>query len=170
MVCIWYLWYARNVKYHEGGNTSAMELVTFVRVHYQEFEEANKRHHPLPSNGDECWNPPPPSSVKVNFDASFAQNLESGWSGVIIWNNGGQVMGASRRVIRRVTSTFAAEATTAIHVMDLALDLGFNSIVVEGDSRAVITKLSSVEEDASKISAVIYEGKQLTQNLHACRF
>ncbi|KAE8706036.1 hypothetical protein F3Y22_tig00110410pilonHSYRG00150 [Hibiscus syriacus] len=110
-------------------------------AHCQEFEDANRRLLPLSSNG-----------------------------GAIIRHKEGQVMGSCMRVIQRITSAFAAEATAAIHSMDLALDLGFSSIIVEGDSRAAITKLFSDEEDAYEISALIYEGKRLAQNLHACRF
>ncbi|GMI77001.1 hypothetical protein HRI_001369400 [Hibiscus trionum] len=48
--------------------------------------------------------------------------------------------------------------------------MGFRQIEVEGDSRAVVTKLQSDLEDPSDIGALISEAKGQTRRFQECRF
>ncbi|KAE8696247.1 hypothetical protein F3Y22_tig00110676pilonHSYRG00285 [Hibiscus syriacus] len=93
------------------------------------------------------WLPPPPDCVEVNFDARFNQREKIGWSGVFIRNNEGYELGACRRKMVRIPSPFAAEAQAAEHALELAKYLGFNHIILEGDSRTVMEKLIVAHED-----------------------
>ncbi|XP_039013482.1 uncharacterized protein LOC120143162 [Hibiscus syriacus] len=51
-----------------------------------------------------------------------------------------------------------------------AVDLGFRDVIVEGDSKAVISKLSSETTDYSEISALVWEVKGNARGLHACTY
>ncbi|XP_039067750.1 uncharacterized protein LOC120213762 isoform X1 [Hibiscus syriacus] len=46
----------------------------------------------------------------------------------------------------------------------------FRDVVIEGDSKAVISKLSSENTDYSEISALIWEAKGKARGLHACTY
>ncbi|KAE8673843.1 hypothetical protein F3Y22_tig00111769pilonHSYRG00017 [Hibiscus syriacus] len=70
----------------------------------------------------------------------------------------------------RITLAFAAEATATIYVVDLAVDLGFIDVVIEEDSKAVISKLSSENTDYSEICALIWEAKGKARELYACTY
>ncbi|KAL4362372.1 hypothetical protein GQ457_04G010120 [Hibiscus cannabinus] len=117
-----------------------------------------------------AWSAPSPPFVKANFDVKFCSVSHSSWSGVIICDNQGHVLGACRRKALRIPSPFAAEAMSLIHAISLAGDLGFHSVIFEGDSLALIKKLNSDAFDFSEISALVWEAKGLARNLHACRF
>ncbi|KAK8490128.1 hypothetical protein V6N13_097283 [Hibiscus sabdariffa] len=54
-----------------------------------------------------------------------------------------------------VTDAFIAEAFACEKAVSLAIDLGFRSVQIEGDSLSVIKKLQSVAADKSIISPII---------------
>ncbi|KAK9001972.1 hypothetical protein V6N11_024665 [Hibiscus sabdariffa] len=86
--------------------------------------------------------------VKVNYDASFKSNASS----------------------YHVASSTAAEAQAAIYGLNFASDLGFQWVEMEGDSRAIVTKLLSASSDTSEMSALIGEAKGLARNFRDCKF
>ncbi|KAL4363148.1 hypothetical protein GQ457_04G015850 [Hibiscus cannabinus] len=57
-----------------------------------------------------------------------------------------------------------------VHAISLAIDMGFSSVIFEGDSLSIIKKMNSAMQDFSVISALNLEAKGLARNLHACRF
>ncbi|KAE8674821.1 hypothetical protein F3Y22_tig00111715pilonHSYRG00122 [Hibiscus syriacus] len=89
--------------------------------------------------------------VKANFDASFSQENNYTWSGVIIRNAGGLILRACRRKIERITSAFVTEVVVTIHAIQLSLDLRIIHVVIEGDSRSVVRRSTSMNPDWSEI-------------------
>ncbi|KAK8698647.1 hypothetical protein V6N13_114758 [Hibiscus sabdariffa] len=79
-------------------------------------------------------------------------------------------MGASFRSFGPVPSSFAAEASAAIHAIDLLVDLGFSQAIIEGDSLTVIKKLMAKTKDLSDICSLIWDAQSKAQNLLACSF
>ncbi|XP_038997790.1 uncharacterized protein LOC120122757 [Hibiscus syriacus] len=112
------------------------------------------------------WMAPPDSFVKVNFDARFLLAQKKSWTGVIIRDGLGHIMGAYRKETKRITSAFSVEAQAALHAIQFSLELGFGRVIIEGDSKSVINKLSSLEE----ISAWIWEARRRAEGFHACSF
>ncbi|KAK8686408.1 hypothetical protein V6N13_125433 [Hibiscus sabdariffa] len=68
-----------------------------------------------------------------------------------------------------IASSFVVEAQAVIYGLQLASDLGFHHVILEGDSMSVTLKLKS-KKDLSKISAFIYDAKQLSRGFSTCRF
>ncbi|KAL4303150.1 hypothetical protein GQ457_10G017370 [Hibiscus cannabinus] len=101
---------------------------------------------------------------------SFNSNASSAILGVVVRDNNGFILGAQCVVSYHVASSFATEAQPAIHGLNFASDLGFQWVEVEGDSRAVVTKLLSASSDTSEISALIGEAKGLARNFRDCKF
>ncbi|KAK8984942.1 hypothetical protein V6N11_073092 [Hibiscus sabdariffa] len=85
--------------------------------------------------------PPDPPFVKVNVDAKFVQELKKAWSGIVIRDGNGDILGASVRLQNYSSSSFCAEAWATVHGLQFAIDLGCHSIVFESDCRTVIHKL-----------------------------
>ncbi|XP_039001964.1 uncharacterized protein LOC120128345 [Hibiscus syriacus] len=90
--------------------------------------------------------------------------------GVIIRDVDGLILGASRRKVERIASSFAAEAVAALHAVRLSLDLGFTQVIVEGDCRSVIQSLVSSMADWSEIGIWVHEGRKLAASLRVCQF
>ncbi|KAL4318018.1 hypothetical protein GQ457_18G000980 [Hibiscus cannabinus] len=140
VITLWSLWYARNKKVHEA-NLQTPEQIS-----------------------------PDPPLVKANFDASFSSVDRASWSGVVVRNSIGEIMGACRRFSPYVASAFMAEAYAALHAIDLLVDLGFDSAVIEGDSLTIIKKLQASSSDLSELSAIIFEVQAKAKTLRNCSF
>ncbi|KAK5842691.1 hypothetical protein PVK06_005074 [Gossypium arboreum] len=78
-------------------------------------------------------------------------------------------MGACSRLTCQVPTAFAVEALAVIHGLRFAFELGFQSVILEGDSRLVIHKLVTSLEDFSEISALIWEVKEFSKLFEVCR-
>ncbi|KAK8497281.1 hypothetical protein V6N11_050252 [Hibiscus sabdariffa] len=89
------------------------------------------------------WIAPNFPFVKINYDSSFRQD---------------------------VFSACTAEAQAVVHGLQLAVDLGFHHVILEGDSMVVTTRLKSEKEDLSEISAIIWDAKYLSRSFATCRF
>ncbi|XP_039017601.1 uncharacterized protein LOC120148593 isoform X2 [Hibiscus syriacus] len=116
------------------------------------FIAANTNHRGTSVLAAVHWIPPISPGFKVNFDASYMQAQNQSWSGMMVRNSEGFIIGACRRRAMRITSIFLAEATAAVHAVEFALDLGLQDVSLEGDERSVVKKLASTEPDRSVIS------------------
>ncbi|KAK8606471.1 hypothetical protein V6N13_030753 [Hibiscus sabdariffa] len=116
------------------------------------------------------WQPPPLEVVKANFDATFKPVSREAISGVVVRNSSDEVMGASFQNFGHVISSFAAEASAAIHAIELVGDLGITKAIFEDDCLSVIKKLKANVRDLSDICALIWDAKSKAGNLLACLF
>ncbi|KAK9017399.1 hypothetical protein V6N11_079878 [Hibiscus sabdariffa] len=116
------------------------------------------------------WQPPQSNVVKANFDVTFKSESGEATSSVVIRDSLGSFVGASFRRLGIVPSPSAAEASAAIHAIELTMGLGFTRIIVEGDSLSVIKKLKAKEIDLSDICALEWDAKSKAQTFHACSF
>ncbi|XP_039003792.1 uncharacterized protein LOC120130668 [Hibiscus syriacus] len=150
-------------RIHEGKRLKIEEIITLINSQCFDFSTANTwLQGPLHSDVIH-WSPPPENTVKFNFDARNSQAHQSAWLGVIIRNNEGKIMGACRRFSPRITLPFAAEAQAAVHAMVFVLDLGFKEVIIEGDSRSVVSRLSSTDPDFSEIGAFIWDARRRSE-------
>ncbi|GMI93031.1 hypothetical protein like AT3G09510 [Hibiscus trionum] len=170
LITIWALWTAQNKFIFEGEQKNPTDIVTSIKSYSLDLRLVSDCL--TASNPRACirWLAPADPFVKVNFDVGFRQHEKSATIGVIIRNMEGQILGASSLLAYHIPSTFAAEAQAAICGLRLAADMGFRQIEVEGDSRAVVTKLQSDSDDPSDIGALISEAKGQTRRFQECRF
>ncbi|KAL4383258.1 hypothetical protein GQ457_15G023360 [Hibiscus cannabinus] len=116
------------------------------------------------------WIAPVDPYVKVNYDASFKSNASIATLGVVVRDKNGFILGAQCASSYHVASSIAVEAQAAIHGLNFASDLGFQWVEMEGDSRAIVTKLLSASSDTSEMSALIGEAKGLARNFRDYKF
>ncbi|KAK8558830.1 hypothetical protein V6N13_098456 [Hibiscus sabdariffa] len=93
--------------------------------------------------------------VKVNFDASFSSIMKTSVSGIIILDADGFILAASSNQNVFIANHETAEARACEQALILAKDVGFRSVIVEGDALTVITKINRSFEDMSEIWAIL---------------
>lgn len=93
--------------------------------------------------------------VKVNVDVGFVLAHKKACLGVIIRDEYGQILGACSQLTSQVPSMFAAVALVVVRGLRFAYDIGFMSVILEGDSRSTINKINDSSEDISEINALI---------------
>ena len=87
------------------------------------------------------WQPSNSPLYKVNFDDALFDSEQSAGLGVVIRNEAGQVMVSfSERALLSFT-TIEVEEMTARRPLVLALEAGFDRVILEGDSLVLINVL-----------------------------
>ncbi|MFQ6648233.1 hypothetical protein Gotur_021771 [Gossypium turneri] len=99
------------------------------------------------------------SQVKVNFDSSFQKLNNRAVFGIIVRNNRGFVMGSCTYPIENIRDPTITEAYACFHGVAFAEDLGFQYIILEGDSLTIVKKLPKNDDyiDRSVIGGIINE-------------
>ena len=101
------------------------------------------------------WRPPIAPCVKANFDgAIFSQDGLAG-IGVIIRNEQGLVMAALSQQIPSPTSVEMVEVLAAHQALVFAKELGFDRMILEGDSETVIKAILGDYMDCSYMGHVL---------------
>ena len=107
------------------------------------------------------WRPPPETCVKANFDgAVFSQDGLAG-IGIIIRNEQRLVMAALSQQIPLPTSVEMVEVLAARRALVFAKELGFDKVIVEGDSAITITFINGGHMDHSALGHVLLDIKSL---------
>jgi len=88
------------------------------------------------------WTPPSASCFKINFDSATFEKKGKAGLGVVIQNGVGQVMALLSQLIPLPHSVIEVEALVAQQGVELALELGFYNIDLEGDSAGLISSLN----------------------------
>ena len=89
------------------------------------------------------WNPSPGLSYKLKFDVAIFQDGEASGFGVVIWNNGGEVMAALSARGPAVFDSKEAKVLACRKALEFAADSGFADLVLEGDNYVVMDAISS---------------------------
>ena len=128
----------------------------------QEFQHLRPTHAKIPRTTCAVrWRPPPETCVKVNFDeAVFAQEGQAG-IGSIIRNAQGLVMAILSQKIPLPTSVEMVEVLAARRALVFAKELGFNRVILEGDSANTITSINEGHMDHSALGHVLLDIKSL---------
>ena len=71
--------------------------------------------------------------MKVNFDAHLGSNFHRGLS-VVIRNEHGELLAVGSRKLVNNWDVKASEAATACYGLELALSLGYEKILLDGDA------------------------------------
>ena len=89
------------------------------------------------------WIAPEAHGFKVNFDgATFADDDTVGL-GVVIQNDVGLVMASLTQKLPLPSSIIEVEVFAARRALELALELGFDNIILEGDSEILLKALKN---------------------------
>ncbi|KAH1096514.1 hypothetical protein J1N35_013435 [Gossypium stocksii] len=93
--------------------------------------------------------------IVIKFDAAFDNQNHKSASGVVIWDRSGELIALKTALHSNVSSPFAAEAHAGLQAINMGLLLGLRSVVIKEDSRSVIQKCQTQEQDKSIIGAII---------------
>ncbi|KAL4360942.1 hypothetical protein GQ457_04G015600 [Hibiscus cannabinus] len=102
--------------------------------------------------------------VQINSDYSFNNLQGKATSGVVIRDREGFLLGVCHRTTHRVQSALAIKALAALHGLPLALNLGFDSVILKGDAQAIIAKFET--QTSYEISHIISDANKLSDRWH----
>lgn len=91
-----------------------------------------------PEQSPAAWTPSSTSYYKINFDGATFDNDGNASLGVVIRNGDGQVIASLSQLVLLPLIVIDVEALAARRGVELALELGFNSVELEGDLTGLI--------------------------------
>lgn len=155
---------------HEDTKQGVGELVVFIRGYCAELAIlATSALRSIPSTIVH-WSLSPVNVVKVNVDDGCILAQRKVCLEVITKDEYGQILGACSWLTNQVSTVFAAEALAVVCGLRFAYDMGFLLVMLDGDSKSVIDKINDSLEDLSKISALIWEAKEVSKFFRDSRF
>ncbi|KAK8713134.1 hypothetical protein V6N13_148359 [Hibiscus sabdariffa] len=170
VLTFWAIWFARNNLIHEGTVCSVTKVSTFVLAYLRELDSLAALAIPAKLSKDVKWIPPVGDFFKLNFDASFDSALKASVSRIIARDSYGLILAACYSHHSGVADAFIAEAFACEKAVSLAIDLGFRSEQIEGDSLTIIKKLQSASVDKSVISPIINDIRVLMDSFEEITF
>ncbi|KAK9039028.1 hypothetical protein V6N11_023867 [Hibiscus sabdariffa] len=147
MVTFWAVWYSRNKLIHEGISPSVSESLSFMR-----------------------WSAPALNFVKCNFDSTFDVQCNESISGFLYRNSDGLIMAAGVVPHKNVADAFMAEALACLQAVLFAIELCFRRVVFEGESLAVVRRVSALSSDYFVTSPIVNDIRDAVKGLESAVF
>jgi ribonuclease HI len=110
---------------------------------------------PAEISENEKWSGPSCGKYKVNWDIATDVQMKCMGLGVIIRDEMGRVATALSKTLNSLQDPTFGEALGARGVVEFAKQLGFNEIILEGDSKQVVTAISSNEQTWCKFGHIV---------------
>lgn len=162
VVCgAWALWTGRNARRHgrkvwEPGATarfisSLMEDLASLRVPVKQGRPVARVK----------WEKTELEWAKVNSDAGFNQTTCTGSAGVVIRDHAGLVSAAAARWFDGVPNALTAEALAAREGLELAVELGFDRVILEVNSQGLVNLLKDPAAIRSSIGGLCFDISEL---------
>ena len=145
------IWMKRNRVAFGDVGPSLEKIPDQARSLVHEFNHLRPVHSKIPRIARSVrWKPPLPGMVKVNFDDAIFSTQSSAGLGMVVRDQAGLVLAALSQKIPMPTLVETVEVIAARRALVFAKELGFERVMVEGDSEIIIkaikekTLLSSV--------------------------
>nr|XP_023903860.1 uncharacterized protein LOC112015657 [Quercus suber] len=114
--------------------------------------------------GGTRWRPPQDGFVKINFDGAVFCHSNSSGVGAVIWNHDGAVMASYAEKLNQAYKAEEIEALAALKAVQFAYNLGFQKVILEGDSLGLIKALKAEEHNLSLLGLLVEDVKLVANN------
>ena len=116
------------------------------------------------------WQPPAHQQYKINFDGALFKDENQAGIGVVIRDSKGQVMVSLAQRIPLPNTAIEVEALAAWRAMELALEIGLNKGVLEGDSLILMNALKSNSHSLAQFGHIINDIQYLASQFSIISF
>jgi hypothetical protein len=110
------------------------------------------------------WQKPEDGWVKINTDAAFDTTTCTGSGGVVIRDHEGAVLAGEARWFDHVSNAFTAEALAAKEGLELAMENGYNRVILEVDCSNLKMMLGADNGMRSTIGGLCFDITELGRN------
>ena len=110
------------------------------------------------------WKPPELKVYKVNYDGATFADQRRASIGVVIRNAEGAVMATLSQLIPLPTTVAQVEAMATRKAVELALEIGFTRVAIEGVSDTIYRELSSTDPSLALHGHVIQDTRCLASS------
>jgi hypothetical protein len=139
--------------------------MTQVKKGKKAITDLRNREPTQKEEAKEPWRRPDTGWTKLNVDASFSAEQNSGTWGAILRDDTGNVIISAWGLIDKCLSAEIAEALACLEGVKAILPVVAKPVHLESDCAGVMLELNSKERSKSQISQIVSEVKQLLQGV-----
>jgi hypothetical protein len=110
------------------------------------------------------WQKPEDGWVKINTDATFNATTCTSSGGVVLRDHEGAVLAGEARWFDHVPDVFTAEAVAAKEGLELAMENGYDRVILEVDCSNLKTMLAADDGMRSTIGGLCFDITELGGN------
>ncbi|MBA0771026.1 hypothetical protein Gotri_019559 [Gossypium trilobum] len=166
---LWAIWGDRNKRIHEGKVSNGKEVANFINSYISKITSLGKRDLNL-TGEKKRWKCPQGGFIKINFDGAYNKSQNRSASGVVVRDSEGKILLSCSKIHNDISSAFVAEAIACRKAVQIGTGKGWQFLILEGDSLAIIKKCSTKGQDRSMVRAYIYDIQQQIYGLDNIRF
>jgi hypothetical protein len=165
------LWLRRNTWVFYGVFQTPAGLVRVVHDQEEAFcivEQGRRRQtNIIQPMVIQRWNKPPFGVIKLNWDAIVDKEGQKMGVGIIARDHHGTILVVLVTSRLFITDPTTAKVLVAWKMAELCVKLGFNDVLLEGDSLEVVQALCKEECIWGRYETLINDSKLLLQQVHA---
>lgn len=166
----WSIWYCRNKLVHDQQLFTPLDTYHYVVQHWN-FLKSNmfKPVGRSVTNSETVhgpWKKPPMGQTKLNFDAVVLKHGGLGGIAVVARDHTGLILAWRRKNLNAEIDVETGLLHPACLVVQLANDMDFNMIMLEGDSLHVVRNLKSLKDPLSTNGALYTDVQQSLTPYH----
>jgi len=151
----WALWSNWNDIRHEGVRKNLEVVVQWVTHYLMEYTAVTKMAAPTIEDVTVMWNPPPPTMLKINVDGAISKHPNLVDVGSIIRDDTSRLMAAMCRSIAAPLGPLEVEAKAFEVGLQLARDIGYHDVILEGDSLILVRALCGLSLPPSTVDSLV---------------
>ncbi|XP_074318299.1 uncharacterized protein LOC141655100 [Silene latifolia] len=171
-ILLWAIWNERNHVLHGGEPNNPSTIVDNALKYLESFAglmREKKGNHGGCIAATNQWSPPPEGSWKVNVDAAIFNEKGCGM-GVVIRDHEGSVGKARVKQVRAQWEVNITEAKAAFLGLQMARQMGIESVILESDSLVLVTLLKTRKVENSNLGNVVQGILRLSEEFGSCAF
>ena len=107
--------------------------------------------------GVHIWQPPLESIFRLNFDVTIFSELSTSDVGAIICNEKGEMVASMLAKGPPMGDSEEAETLVCRKTLELAIDVGFSKLVIEGDNAYAMKSISSTGINLPRLGHIIHD-------------
>ena len=152
---VWAVWKRRNELRVGKGGEYLINLVQQAWTRLQDFLLHNSAATAPMGRAQSQWQPPAHQQYKINFDGALFTAKNQAGIGEVIRDSMGQVMASLAQRIPLPSTAIEVEALAAQRAMELALEIGLNKGVLEGDSLILMNAVKTNSHSLAQFGHII---------------
>ena len=162
------IWNLRNKVFHNGIQINIISTVKALEVRiFEHLNSLKKSDNPNGANNSQ-WEAPIDSAIKINVDAAL--NSEAACIAAVARNHSGNIIRVWAKKINFLDPAIA-EAAAINWALNLAIEEGFERVIVESDAKNCIDELSCSPEASSwRFNSLSSHSLELVSHFQSCYF
>lgn len=158
IVCgAWTLWTGRNAWRHGRKVWEPGAAVRYISPMLEELASLKMPDKQSQIRSAVKWHKPIDGWVKVNMDVAYDGTTCSGSGGVVIRDHEGTVLAGAARWFDHVPNVLTAEAMAAKEGLELAMENGYDRVILEVDCNSLVTLLADADGMRSAIGGLCFD-------------